>query len=356
MEHERKVSLPGLQLGFSSDGAVAAAALPSSMRTVASLPEATLMDGTAQALRLGRLAGSRTRCVLMSRGLPMFGAGGLSDAGLRALRHEMLRRLELPADALAFLLQGTRRELVPVGPLADRCVQAWRRLSAGALLPDGWTGLEVPVMTPEGLMRAGALASGGAAPTENRVVLLSTDVSVRPELLQVIADRAAQPLFSWLRAAGVLSAADAVMIASPSVGRPVSSMTDAGADMLVKAVELTLGKISRTWAAELGKTVCVRIEGVRDEIETDRLVSAFMGAGVWLRAARSPREASLVLRAALERSALAGLDASGFALRCGDDADALTHLSDQTLADLQKGRATIVLSMARGNWSTTFCV
>ena len=142
MEHERKVSLPGLQLGFSSDGAVAAAALPSSMRTAASLPEATLMDGTAQALRLGRLAGSRTRCVLMSRGLPMFGAGGLSDAGLSALRHEMLRRLELPADALAFLLQGTRRELVPVGPLADRCVQAWRRLSAGALLPDGWTGLE----------------------------------------------------------------------------------------------------------------------------------------------------------------------------------------------------------------------
>lgn len=121
MEHERKVALPGLQLGFSSDGAVAAAALPSSMRTAASLPEAALMDGTAQALRLGRLAGSRTRCVLMSRGLPMFGTGGLSDAGLSALRHEMLRRLELPADALAFLL---------VRPAAHVCLCGESPLSA----------------------------------------------------------------------------------------------------------------------------------------------------------------------------------------------------------------------------------
>ena len=356
MESDRTISLPGLLLGFSPDGAAAAAAVPGAMGAVASLPEAALADGTAQALRIGKLAGSRPSCVLMSRGQPMFGADGLSDAGLSALRHEMLRRLELPADALAFLLQGTRRELVPVGPLADRCVQAWRRLSAKALLPDGWTGLVVPVMTPEGMMRAGALASGGAAPTENRVVLLSTDVPVRMELLRAIADRAAQPLFSWLRAAGVLSASDAVVITSPSVGRPLSSMSEPGAEMLAKAIELTLEGISRVWAAELGKTVRVRIEGVRDEREADHLISAFTQAGMWLRAARTPREASLVLRGALERSALPGLDASGFAMRCGEDADALSLLSDRTLGDLRRGRTTIVLSMARGNLSTTFCV
>ena len=111
MRNERSISLPGLLLGFSVDGGVAAAAVPAAARTVLSLPQAALGDGTAQALRMRRMSGSRTGCILMSRGYPMFGAGGLSDAGLSAFRHEALRRLELPEDALALLLQGTRREL-----------------------------------------------------------------------------------------------------------------------------------------------------------------------------------------------------------------------------------------------------
>mgnify|MGYP004477858285 CR=1 FL=1 len=103
MRNERSISLPGLLLGFSVDGGVAAVAVPAAARTVLSLPQAALGDGTAQALRMRRMSGSRTCCILMSRGYPMFGAGGLSDAGLSAFRHEALRRLELPEDALALL-------------------------------------------------------------------------------------------------------------------------------------------------------------------------------------------------------------------------------------------------------------
>ena len=199
MRNERSISLPGLLLGFSVDGGVAAAVVPAAACTVLSLPQAALADGTAQALRMRRMSGSRTDCVLMSRGLPMFGASGLSDAGLSALRHEVLRHLELPEDGLAFLLQGTRRELTPVGGLVERSTEAWKRAGGEALLPEGWTGFEMPFMTQDGVMRVGALSAGGAVPTENRVLLLATDVPVREEILQRIADRAACPLFAWLR-------------------------------------------------------------------------------------------------------------------------------------------------------------
>ena len=48
MRNERSISLPGLLLGFSVDGGVAAAAVPAAARTVLSLPQAALGDGTAQ--------------------------------------------------------------------------------------------------------------------------------------------------------------------------------------------------------------------------------------------------------------------------------------------------------------------
>lgn len=230
MRNERSISLPGLLLGFSVDGGVAAAAVPAAARTVLSLPQAALGDGTAQALRMRRMSGSRTCCILMSRGYPMFGAGGLSDAGLSAFRHEALRRLELPEDALALLLQGTRRELTPVGGLVERCTEAWKRAGGEALLPEGWTGFEMPFMTQDGVMRVGALSAGGAVPTENRVLLLATDVPVREVILQRIADRAAGPLFAWLRAVGVLSAADVVMVVSAAGRRPVASIDDPAAE------------------------------------------------------------------------------------------------------------------------------
>ena len=83
---------------------------------------------------------------------------------------------------------------------------------------------------------------------------------------------------------------------------------------------------------------------------------ALAGVGGWLRGAGTPREVSLVLRAALEQSALPGLEASGFAMRLGECADALSLASAQELSNLQEGRAAITLFMARGNLSTTFCV
>lgn len=55
MRNERSISLPGLLLGFSVDGGVAAAAVPAAARTVLSLPQAALGDGTAQALRMRRM-------------------------------------------------------------------------------------------------------------------------------------------------------------------------------------------------------------------------------------------------------------------------------------------------------------
>jgi len=356
MRNERSISLPGLLLGFSVDGGVAAAAVPAAACTVLSLPQAALADGTAQALRMRRMSGSRTGCVLMSRGHPMFGAGGLSDAGLSAIRHEALRRLELPEDALALLLQGTRRELTPVGGLVERCTEAWKRAGGEALLPEGWTGFEMPFMTQDGVMRVGALSAGGAVPTENRVLLLATDVPVREEILQRIADRAAGSLFAWLRAVGVLSAADAVMVVSAAGRRPVTSIDDPAAEMLARALELAVGRVSETWAGALGRNIRVRLEGLRDEEEAEHLIAALAGVGGWLRGAGTPREASLVLRAALEQSALPGLEASGFAVRLGECADALALASVQELSDLQEGRAAITLSMARGNLSTTFCV
>ena len=54
MRNERSISLPGLLLGFSVDGGVAAAAVPAAARTVLSLPQAALGDGTAQAVSLMR--------------------------------------------------------------------------------------------------------------------------------------------------------------------------------------------------------------------------------------------------------------------------------------------------------------
>ena len=323
MRNERSISLPGLLLGFSVDGGVAAVAVPAAARTVLSLPQAALGDGTAQALRMRRMSGSRTCCILMSRGYPMFGAGGLSDAGLSAFRHEALRRLELPEDALALLLQGTRRELTPVGGLVERCTEAWKRAGGEALLPEGWTGFELPFMTQDGVMRVGALSAGGAVPTENRVLLLATDVPVREVILQRIADRAAGPLF---------------------------------AEMLARALELAVGRVSEAWAGALGRNIRVRLEGLRDEEEAEHLIAALAGVGGWLRGAGTPREVSLVLRAALEQSALPGLEASGFAVRLGECADALSLASAQELSNLQEGRAAITLFMARGNLSTTFCV
>lgn len=356
MRNERSISLPGLLLGFSVDGGVAAVAVPAAARTVLSLPQAALGDGTAQALRMRRMSGSRTCCILMSRGYPMFGAGGLSDAGLSAFRHEALRRLELPEDALALLLQGTRRELTPVGGLVERCTEAWKRAGGEALLPEGWTGFEMPFMTQDGVMRVGALSAGGAVPTENRVLLLATDVPVREVILQRIADRAAGPLFTWLRAVGVLSAADVVMVVSAAGRRPVASIDDPAAEMLARALELAVGRVSEAWAGALGRNIRVRLEGLRDEEEAEHLIAALAGVGGWLRGAGTPREVSLVLRAALEQSALPGLEASGFAVRLGECADALSLASAQELSNLQEGRAAITLFMARGNLSTTFCV
>lgn len=356
MRNERSISLPGLLLGFSVDGGVAAAAVPAAARTVLSLPQAALGDGTAQALRMRRMSGSRTGCILMSRGYPMFGAGGLSDAGLSAFRHEALRRLELPEDELALLLQGTRRELTPVGGLVERCTEAWKRAGGEALLPEGWTGFEMPFMTQDGVMRVGALSAGGAVPTENRVLLLATDVPVREVILQRIADRAAGPLFAWLRAVGVLSAADVVMVVSAAGRRPVASIDDPAAEMLARALELAVGRVSEAWAGALGRNIRVRLEGLRDEEEAEHLIAALAGVGGWLRGAGTPREVSLVLRAALEQSALPGLEASGFAMRLGECADALSLASAQELSNLQEGRAAITLAMARGNLSTTFCV
>ena len=278
------------------------------------------------------------------------------DAGLSAFRHEALRRLELPEDALALLLQGTRRELTPVGGLVERCTEAWKRAGGEALLPEGWTGFEMPFMTQDGVMRVGALSAGGAVPTENRVLLLATDVPVREVILQRIADRAAGPLFAWLRAVGVLSAADVVMVVSAAGRRPVASIDDPAAEMLARALELAVGRVSEAWAGALGRNIRVRLEGLRDEEEAEHLIAALAGVGGWLRGAGTPREVSLVLRAALEQSALPGLEASGFAVRLGECADALSLASAQELSNLQEGRAAITLFMARGNLSTTFCV
>lgn len=356
MRNERSISLPSLLLGFSVDGGVAAVSVPEVARTVLSLPQAALADGTTQVLRLRRMSGSRTGCILMSRGLPMFGAGVLSDAGVSALRHEALRRLGLPEDALALLLQGTRGELMPVGGFVERCAEAWKRAGGEVLLPEGWTGFEMPFMTQDGVMRVGVLSTGGAAPTENRILLLATDVPVREEVLQRIADRAACLLFAWLRAVGVLSAADVVMVVSAAGRRPVTSLDDPAAEMLARALELAVGRVSTAWAEALGRNIRAHLEGLRDEEEAERLIAVLAGVGGWLRKAETPREASLLLRAALEQSALPGLEDSGFAMRLGECADALSLASAQELSDLQEGRAAITLSMARGNLSTTFCV
>ena len=62
----------------------------------------------------------------------------------------------------------------------------------------------------------------------------------------------------------------------------------------------------------------MRLEGLRDEEEAEHLIAALAGVGGWLRGAGTPREVSLVLRAALEQSALPGLEASGFAMRLGE--------------------------------------
>lgn len=126
--------------------------------------------------------------------------------------------------------------------------------------------------------------------------------------------------------------------------------------MLARALELAVGRVSEAWAGALGRNIRVRLEGLRDEEEAEHLIAALAGVGGWLRGAGTPREVSLVLRAALEQSALSGLEASGFAMRLGECADALSLASAQELSNLQEGRAAITLFMARGNLSTTFCV
>ena len=356
MTRERVIALPGLLTGFSDDGCVAAVAVPASSRTAVSIPNASLADGTAHALKLRQMAGSRTGCILMSRGISMFGAGEISDSALGALGHELVRRLELPEDAIAFLLQGRRRELTPVGAFVERCVEAWSGLEAGVLLPSGWTSFEMPFMTLEGMMRLGVLSVGDAVPMENRIVLLATDASVRADVLQQLLDRSAKLVFAWLRAVGVLSAADVVMAVSTGEGRPLASNEDPVCEMLSKAFELALERASRNWAKALGRTIRVRLEGVRNETEAESLIMGLTGTGPWLRSARTPREASGILRASLEQSALPGLDVSGFAMRLGEASDALSLSKVRELEDLQSGRQAITLSMARGNLSTTFCV
>ena len=355
MTRERLIAMPGLWVGFCTDGSAAAVAVPASSRTVVSIPDAALADGTAQALKLRQMVGSRTGCIMMSRGISMFGAGEISDSALGALRHELVRRLELPEDAIAFLLQGRRRELTPVGAFVERCVEAWSGLEAGTLLPGGWTSFEMPFLTLEGMMRLGVLSVGDAVPMENRIVLLATDASVRADVLQQLLDRSAKPVFAWLRAVGVLSAADVVMAVSTGGGRPLASIEDPVCKMLSKAFELALEHVSRNWAKALGRTIRVRLEG-GNEVEAENLIMGLTGVGPWLRSARTPREASGILRASLEQSALPGLDVSGFAMRLGEASDALSLSKVRELEDLQSGRRAITLSMARGNLSTTFCV
>lgn len=126
--------------------------------------------------------------------------------------------------------------------------------------------------------------------------------------------------------------------------------------MLARALELAVGRVSTAWAGALGRNIRVRLEGLRDEEEAEHLITTLVGIGGWLRGAGTPREASLVLRTALEQSALSGLEVSGFAMRLGECSDALSLASAQELSNLQEGRAAITLSMARGNLSTTFCV
>ncbi len=356
MTRERLIEMPGLRVGFSADGGAAAVAVPASSRTAVAIPDAALADGTAQALKLRQMAGSRTGCILMSRGFSMFGAGELSDSALSALGHELVRRLGFTEEEIAFLLQGRRRELTPVGALVERCVEAWRGLEAGASLPSGWMGFEMPFMTLEGMMRLGGLSVGDAVPMENRIALLATDASVRVDVLQQLLNRSAKPVFAWLRAVGVLSAADVVMAVSTGGGRPVASIEDPVCEMLSKAFELALERASRNWAKTLGRTIRVRLEGVGNEVEAENLIMRLTGAGPWLRSARTPGEVSGILRASLEQSALPGLDVSGFAMRLGETVDVLSLSQVWDLEALQTGRQTITLSMARGNLSTTFCV
>ena len=108
--------------------------------------------------------------------------------------------------------------------------------------------------------------------------------------------------------------------------------------MLARALELAVGRVSEAWAGALGRNIRVRLEGLRDEEEAEHLIAALAGVGGWLRGAGTPREVSLVLRAALEQSALPGLEASGFAMRLGECADALSLASAQELSNLQEGR------------------
>ena len=94
----------------------------------------------------------------------------------------------------------------------------------------------------------------------------------------------------------------------------------------------------------LGRNIRVRLEGLRDEEEAEHLIAAPCGRRRMAEGSGNTSGGLPCLPAALEQSALPGLEASGFAVRLGECADALSLASAQELSNLQEGRAAITLS------------
>lgn len=350
-------AVPGLSAGLSSDGRLLALRCRPGTTAAAAAVGGALADGSAALLK--GAAGS-PRLILMTAGLPLYGAGPASDGAACALRREAARAAGTDDASVLVLSQGPARELVPVAGLTARMKEALADVRAPGRLPPPWIGFAAPFMTPDGRFTAAGCGTGNPAePLSNRTTVLMTDLPASDGVLARLAEPLQTAFFGWLEAAGTALPADALTVLSTGTAseKPVLSRADPRAEALRAGLSLALERVSAGMAKTAGMTARIRISGALSHEEAGRFMRPLFLAARRLRSCPAS-EAAPHLWAALAAGGPEDLDwqrvtaESGGVRLLENGRFAAASVLAGVLRGVLEGRAGLEIRLSRGSAST----
>ena len=352
-------AVPGLSAGLSSDGRVLALRCRPGTAAAAALGRGALGDGSAALLK-GAAGSLSPRLILLTAGLPLFGAGPASDGAACALRRSAALSSGSDDASVLLLAQGRTRELVPVSDLVGRMQEALSDVRAPGALPPPWVGFAAPFMTPDGRFSVAGCGTGNPAdPLSNRTVVLMTDLPASETVLTRLTEPLGTAFFGWFRAAGTELPADALVLLSTGTAseRPVCSAGDPRAEALCAGFALALERVMSGMAKTAGMTARIRISGAMSPEEAEGFMRPLFLAAQRLRR-RPASEAAAHLWAALAAGGPEDLDWQSVSASAGGvrllDAGRFASPPEMAgaLREVLEGCAGLEIRLFRGSAST----
>lgn len=247
------------------------------------LEQGTIIAGTVRggALSDGQALGLNTRLSspLMPGAIALIGAG--SGTGMGALSDSLVAGLDnrlkeqVPLKGLLSLLYGEDGGLFAVDPVVESVKSC---LSGGQPFQDGVRHFSTLFMSAGLRIHVGAILAGGFGETQNRHLIISSDLPLSQTVLWAVLTRLRTALFLTYRLHGVDHAADTLVLAATGKTPLTYKASDEELTDIAAAAYAMAAKTLLTPLFEKeGWTLRLRVAGAQNAEECEKLITAIAG-------------------------------------------------------------------------------